>query len=95
MIHSRPGFASRSSDDLPAKLNQDMIPALHRKSKDHPAPPPLKEDLQASADAAWAKIQAERALQDAQAAAERLRLGPELLLNPTPSATPQILEPGA
>jgi hypothetical protein len=31
VIHSRPGFAPRSTDKTPAKLNDDMVPALHRK----------------------------------------------------------------
>ena len=36
MIHSRPGYAPRHTDTVPARLNDDMIPAIHRK--------PLKED---------------------------------------------------
>lgn len=31
MIHSRPGYAPRRSDSTPAKLNDDMKPALMRK----------------------------------------------------------------
>lgn len=47
MIHSRPGFASRKSDQVPAKLNQDMIPALHRKPPKETKPKTLAEHLEA------------------------------------------------
>lgn len=93
MIHSRPGYAPRTTDDVPAKLNADMIPAINRTV----APvtdTPLIQNLQAKTDAAHAKLIAARALEDAQAAAERLRAGPDILVNPTPSPVPRINEPG-
>ncbi len=46
MIHSRPGFASRKSDQAPAKLQPDMIPALHRKPR-NAKPTTLEEHLEA------------------------------------------------
>jgi hypothetical protein len=92
MIHSRPGFAPRTSDETPAKLNDDMIPALHRGHKMDANP--SAANLQARADAAFVKLQAKRAQEEAQAIAEKLRLGPELLVNPAPTEPPKVLEPG-
>jgi hypothetical protein len=93
MIHSRPGFAPRTTDDAPAKLNADMIPAIHRQPKD-PAKPDAQA-LQARADAAHTKSLADKKAQaEAQAIAARVAKGPELILNPTPSSTPVINEPG-
>jgi hypothetical protein len=92
MIHHRPGFASRSTDTAPARLNEDMIPALHRKRID--AGTPLKQSLQARTDQAHEKLIAKRALEDAQAAAARAAAGPELILNHNPSAPPVVLVPG-
>jgi hypothetical protein len=93
MIHSRPGFASRSSDAAPAKLNDDMVPALHRDKKETSTP--LKQSLQSRADQAFEKLKADRealALAEAQAIASKL--GPELLINPAPTEPPRVLEPG-
>jgi hypothetical protein len=92
MIHYRPGFAPRTSDDAPAKLNKDMIPAIHRTAKETASP--LITNLQAKTDAAHTKLIAARALEDAQAAAERLRAGPDILVNPNPSPVPLVNEPG-
>jgi len=77
---------------VPAKLNKDMIPAINRTAKETDTP--LITNLQAKTDAAHAKLIAARALEDAQAAAERLRAGPDILVNPTPSPVPRINEPG-
>jgi hypothetical protein len=87
MIHSRPGFASRKSDTAPAKLNQDMVPALHRKPKVE-EPTPLKQTAREVA----ADLLHEQMVKEAQAIAQRA--GPEILVNPHASATPKTLEPG-
>jgi hypothetical protein len=88
MIHSRPGYAPRRTDTVPARLNDDMIPAIHRK--------PLKEDSNLK------QLPQEHAL-DARTAAAMEKLarehppataGPDILVNPTPSEPPKILEPG-
>ena len=93
MIHSRPGYAPRHNDQQIAKLNEDMIPAINRKSAEEKAKePPPKLDLShrklKAAPPPPAAVPA-----DVLQAAERAA-GPELILNPTPSATPQVLEPG-
>ena len=54
MIHSRPGFAQRSTDDTVAKLNDDMIPAIHRDAPKETTP--LKQSLQARAEVAHEKL---------------------------------------
>jgi hypothetical protein len=92
MIHSRPGYAPRTSDDAPAKLNIDMIPAINRTANVESTT--LKETLQTKADKAHAKLIAERALEDAQVLASRLSLGPEILVNPLTTEPPRINEPG-
>lgn len=92
MIHSRPGFAPRKSEEDVAKLNDDMIPAINREARETSTP--LKQTLQARADAAHKKILEQRALEDAKLAASRLAAGPELILNPAPSPPPTVLEPG-
>ena len=84
MIHSRPGYAPRHTDTVPARLNDDMIPAIHRK--------PLKEDSNLK------QLPQEHAL-DARTAAAMEKLArehpvPDILVNPTPSEPPKILEPG-
>jgi hypothetical protein len=95
MIHSRPGFAPRTSDDAPAKLNADMVPAIHRK-REPGAPPVISHlNLDARAEAAHRKLQAAKeavALAEAQTAAAKI--GPDLLVNPAPTEAPAILEPG-
>lgn len=91
MIHSRPGYAPRISDQQIAKLNEDMIPAINRKSaeeKAKEAPPKL--------DLSHRKLKnpppPAAVPADILKAAERA--GPELILNSEPSATPQVLQPG-
>jgi hypothetical protein len=93
MIHSRPGFAPRKSDEIVAKLNQDMIPAIHRGKGESKSP--LKEALQSKAEEAFTKLKASQeaaALAEAQAIASKV--GPDLLVNPAPSPVPIVLEPG-
>jgi hypothetical protein len=86
----------------PTKLNHDMLPALARRTAAKPgaskspltqgapanATPPLVDPnaLQASADAAWARMQEE-------AKAIAAKIGPELILNPNPSETPIMTSP--
>lgn len=90
MIHHRPGFASRTSDAAPAKLNEDMIPALHKNriAAEQKSTllninlPELSEDQVAKA---VAFSEAAKAL--------AAKHGPELLINPNPSATPIITSP--
>lgn len=82
MKHSRPGFATRSSDATPAKLNADMIPAINRNAPRESTP--LQETLQARADLALAKL----------AKNHPVPAAPDLLVNPAPSATPHVNEPG-
>jgi hypothetical protein len=93
MIHSRPGYAPRTHDQQIAKLNEDMIPAINRKSPEEKAKePPPKLDLShrklKNPPAPAGGVPA-----DVLKAAERAA-GPELILNPKPSATPKVLEPG-
>lgn len=97
MIHSRPGYAPRTHDGQVAKLNADMIPAINRKP---PAEAAAQVDL--AAKLAGRKLKVKPAVvpegtieppADIAAAAARAN-GPELILNPEPSATPQVLEPG-
>jgi hypothetical protein len=93
MIHSRPGFATRTTDEAPAKLNADMIPAINRAHKETDTP--LKQSLQSRADIAHKKLQdAAAALAQAQALSDAAKVGPELLINPAPSAPPKVNEPG-
>lgn len=85
MIHSRPGFAPRHSDKVPAKLNDDMIPAINRKPLGENTP--LKQaavgehQLDARTEAAMKRLAQEHPPKD-------------VLVNPTPSEPPKILEPG-
>jgi hypothetical protein len=84
MKHSRPGFATRYNDHAPAKLNDDMIPAINRKPLD--ANSNLKEgSLDARTAAAMAKLAAKLAAE---------HTAPNILVNPTPSDPPKVLEPG-
>jgi hypothetical protein len=93
MLHSRPGFAQRSSDETVAKLNEDMVPALHRNAPKETTP--LKQSLQSRADAAFEKLQkAQDALNLAQAQAAASKVGPDLLINPAPTVTPHVNEIG-
>jgi hypothetical protein len=84
MIHSRPGFAPRTSDEVPAKLNADMIPALHRKpltESSNLVHAPQEHSLDARTEAAMARLAKEHP-------------APDILVNPAPSDPPQVLEPG-
>jgi hypothetical protein len=87
MIHSRPGFAPRHSDRVPAKLNDDMIPAINRKPLTPDSnlkgggPEAAQHQLDARTEAAMAKLAREHP-------------PTELLVNPTPSDPPKILTPG-
>lgn len=93
MIHSRPGFAPRSSDEAPAKLNADMIPAINRGKKEEDTP--LKKTLQTRADEAFERLKRQQAAAaQAEAMAIAAKVGPDLLVNPAPSPAPVVLEPG-
>ena len=87
MIHSRPGFAPRHSDRVPAKLNDDMIPAINRKAPGEPAAPKEaivgehEQLLDARTEAAMAKLAKEHP-------------PAEILVNPTPTEPPKVLTPG-
>ena len=86
MIHSRPGFAPRKDDTEAAALNQDMIPALHRKSPKESSPlvnasPSLEAMLTARAE-------------EHNHRSAKIHAAPELLVNPAPSAVPLVNEPG-
>jgi hypothetical protein len=87
MIHSRPGYAPRTHEQQIAKLNEDMIPAINRKSPEEQAKNPPKLDLSHRKLKKLPDVPA-----DVLKAADRA--GPELILNPAPSPTPQVLEPG-
>lgn len=87
MIHSRPGFAPRFSDRVPAKLNEDMVPAINRKPLVGGSP--LKEAI----------VGEHEKLLDARTEAAMKKLAQEhpptdILVNPTPTDPPKILEPG-
>ena len=87
MKHSRPGFATRTTDDAPAKLNEDMIPALHKQTAKSAAEktPSAPAVLQARAEEMHARMVVE-----AQLLAAR---GGDVLVNPNPSATPILTSP--
>jgi hypothetical protein len=89
MIHSRPGYAPMHGEQpKPAKLNEDMIPAINRKAPDHTAAQP-KLNLEGR------KVKNPPAAIPADVAAAAERSGaPDLILNPKPSAPPQVLSPG-
>lgn len=92
MIHSRPGFAPRKSDVAPAKLNKDMIPALHR-AKDKADVSTLKQiELPRTAREIAADALHEQIVREAQIAAQRA--GPEILVNPAPTEPPVVNEIG-
>ena len=93
MIHSRPGFATRRTDEAVAKLNDDMIPAINRGAPKESSP--LKQSLQSRAEIAHEKLRAAQdALNLAQAQAAAAKVGPDLLINPAPVDPPHINEPG-
>jgi len=81
MLHSRPGFATRKNDTAPAKLNQDMIPALYRKQPKAAKPSTLAERL-------------EEHKHSHAVPAEVLREAPEIIVNPLTIDPPHINEPG-
>jgi len=84
MKHSRPGFAPRTDDQTPAKLNADMVPALHRK--------PLQESATLRQEHDPEALNARTA--EAFANLAKQFPAPEIIVNPTPSEPPQVLEPG-
>lgn len=98
MIYSRPGYrVMHGENPQPAKLNEDMIPAINRKSPEDKAKEgPAKIDLSHRKLKTLPVAPPEAAPSvpaDVLKAAERAA-GPELILNPAPSATPKVLEPG-
>jgi hypothetical protein len=99
MIHCRPGFAPRTSDDKPAQLNDDMIPAINRKSPEDQTPAKtgstLEMQLNARTEAAAKRLEAANlAHAQAIAAAIQAKVGPEVIRNINPSTPPRINEPG-
>jgi hypothetical protein len=94
MIHSRPGFAPRNHEEVVARLNDDMVPAIHR-GKREDAVTPLQKTLQTRADEAFERMRRQQAAAaQAEAIAIASKVGPEILVNPTPSPAPTVLEPG-
>lgn len=94
MIHSRPGFAPRNDDSKPAALNADMIPAINRPKLEE-AKTTVKHNLDARTEAAYKKLQDTQAAEAAaRMAVDLARVGPDILINPTPSEPPMVLEPG-
>jgi hypothetical protein len=101
-IHSRPGFMPRVTKEgkkapPPAKLQPDMMPAIHSTAQPGQSKSPLtqvKTDepalpvdrMKAQAEAAYA-----RNLALAQEAARKA--GPQIIENPKPSATPVMTSP--
>jgi hypothetical protein len=91
MIYSRPGYKTMHGENpRPAKLNDDMIPAINRKAAEESS---HKEPQKLDLSHRKLKTPAPVVPPDVLKAAERAA-GPELILNPAPSATPQVLEPG-
>lgn len=101
MIHSRPGFTPRTPEPesaafVPAKVRSDMEPAFVRHTRAeaqrsnspllHTAAPEAdkyRDLMQAKAEEAHKKLLAETAA----------RKGPDVIPNPTPSATPITITP--
>lgn len=98
-VHSRPGFQPRVTHEgrktpPPAKVTSDMRPALANRSTPTLAPSnspltqqpaaagPSPDLMQARAEAALARMQE-----------EKRKAGPEVLVNPNPSATPILTTP--
>ena len=93
MIHTRPGFAPRRSDEDIAQLNDDMIPAINRSAPRESTT--LKQSLQSRAEIANEKLKAAQdAMNLAMAQAAAAKVGPDLLINPAPVDPPHINEPG-
>ncbi len=82
MIHSRPGYAPRTKDTVVAKLQPDMVPAINRKAT-KPSSPLQQPSLEAMLTARAEEHRAAKA-----------HPTPEVIVNPKPSATPLVLEPG-
>jgi hypothetical protein len=101
MIRSRPGFSPvvthdspRAKPPAPSRVNPDMQPALAKRTSaaqgivksplKHEQPPAFAsaEHMQAQAEAAFKKMQAQEP-----------KVGPEVIVNPAPSATPVITSP--
>ena len=101
MRHSRPGFqtrvtSERGHDAKPSRVQPDMQPAIMKHTTATvSAKTPLKENDQPGLPVERMQAQAEAALKRMQdAAAERARqAGPEILVNPAPSATPITTSP--
>ena len=89
MIYSRPGYqVMHGENPQPAKLNEDMIPAINRKS-----PEDLAKEGPPKLDLSHRKLKKPMGVpSDVLKAAEHA--APELILNHAPSATPHVLEPG-
>ena len=85
MIHSRPGFAPRHSDQVPARLNDDMIPAINRK--------PLGESTTLR-EAEVGEHKLDERTEAAMAKLAKEHPPVEVLVNPSPTEPPKILEPG-
>jgi hypothetical protein len=94
MIRSRPGFSpvvthdtQRKASPAPAHVTSDMLPAIAKRTS--PAQgavrSPLKQNLPT--------LPVERMQAQAEAALKKLKAGPEVILNPAPSATPIITSP--
>ncbi len=98
-VHSRPGFQPRVTHEgrnapPPAKVTPDMRPSLANRSAPTLAPSnspltqqpaaagPSPDMMQARAEAALARMQE-----------EKRKAGPEVLVNPNPSATPILTTP--
>jgi hypothetical protein len=102
MRHSRPGFQTRVTnerghDAKPSRVQPDMQPAIMKHTTaTTSAKTPLKENEQPGLPVERMQAQAEAALKRMQddAAAKRARqAGPEILVNPAPSATPITTSP--
>ena len=102
MRHSRPGFQTRVTnerghDAKPSRVQPDMQPAIMKHTTATvSAKTPLKENEQLGLPVERMQAQAEAALKRMQddAAAKRARqAGPEILVNPAPSATPITTSP--
>jgi hypothetical protein len=86
MKHSRPGFAPRQDDSAPATLNDDMVPALHRKTVEA-RPSPVRDggiSLSARLEAHAKRISAKIPIEPA----------PQVIVNPEPSAAPHVNKVG-
>jgi hypothetical protein len=86
MLHSRPGFAPRHSDQVPAKLNDDMVPAIHRK--------PLVDSSNLRQPKEHSEALLDARTEEAMAKLAREHPPAEVLVNPNPTEPPKILEPG-